>query len=38
MGNNKKLEDIKDLKAEIGRSKLLLDISRKAGIIQGCSL
>ena len=37
MGNNKKLEDIKDLKAEIGRSKLLLDISRKIASIKNLS-
>ena len=34
---NKKLEDIKDLKAEIGRSKLLLDISRKIASIKNLS-
>ena len=37
MRNNKKLEDIKDLKAEIGRSKLLLDISRKIASIKNLS-
>jgi len=37
MGSNKKLEDIKDLKAEIGRSKLLLDISRKIASIKNLS-
>ena len=37
MGNNKKLEDIKDLKAEIDRSKLLLDISRKIASIKNLS-
>ena len=37
MGNNKKLEDIKDLKAEINRSKLLLDISRKIASIKNLS-
>ena len=37
MGNNKKLKDIKDLKAEIGRSKLLLDISRKIASINNLS-
>ncbi len=37
MVSNKKLEDIKDLKAEIGRSKLLLDISRKIASIKNLS-
>ena len=37
MKNNKKLEDIKDLKAEINRSKLLLDISRKIASIKNLS-
>ena len=37
MRNNKKLEDIKDLKAEINRSKLLLDISRKIASIKNLS-
>ena len=37
MKNNKKLEDIKNLKAEIGRSKLLLDISRKIASIKNLS-
>ena len=37
MKNNKKLEDIKILKAEINRSKLLLDISRKIASIKNLS-
>ena len=37
MKNNKKPEDIKILKAEIGRSKLLLDISRKIASIKNLS-
>ena len=37
MKNNKKLEDIKTLKSEIYRSKLLLDISRKIASIKNLS-
>ena len=37
MKNNKKSEDIKILKAEINRSKLLLDISRKIASIKNLS-
>ena len=37
MKNNKKLEDIKIFKAEINRSKLLLDISRKIASIKNLS-
>ena len=37
MKNNKKPEDIKTLKAEINRSKLLLDISRKIASIKNLS-
>ena len=37
MKNNKKPEDIKVLKAEINRSKLLLDISRKIASIKNLS-
>ena len=37
MRNNKKPEDIKNLKAEINRSKLLLDISRKIASIKNLS-
>ena len=37
MKNNKKLEDIKTLKSEINRSKLLIDISRKIASIKNLS-
>ena len=37
MKNNKKLEDIKTLKLEISRSKLLIDISRKIASIKNLS-
>ena len=37
MKNNKKPEDIKTLKAEVSRSKLLLDISRKIASIKNLS-